>query len=460
MKITVIGCGLRTPLLIHGIARSDLGAAELALYDIHPQRAKIMAALGQAVAAETPLHVAAYSGLDEAIDGASFVISSIRVGDMEARARDERIALEHGLAGQETTGPGGLAMALRTVPVAIEHARMVARRAPKAWVVNFTNPAGLITQAIANETGVRVVGICDTPAELFYQISLALNAPLHDVECDYFGLNHLGWVRRVRLRGEDVTERLLSDATLLRRLYPADLFSTDFLQALQLIPSEYLFFYYNRTAAFRNQRTAGATRGEEILKLNQLLLWQLEQQIERGDVQAALQSYRSYLNRRNASYLQLEATAGSALTQQDFDWNPFQAVTGYHRIAVEAMRGLSGAAPVRLVLNVANGTTINDLAPEDVVEVPAAVTSAGPIPHPVGNLPEAVRGLVVSVKTYERLAIRAAMERSAALATLALSVNPIVGEWTPASRVVQEILRRDPDNLGAFLTAPATPAGR
>ena len=132
--------------------------------------------------------------LEDAVGGAACVLSSIRVGGITARARDERIAIEHGFAGQETTGPGGAAMALRTVPVVLDQARVVERVAPDAWYVSFTNPAGLISQAVATHTKLRAIGICDTPCELFHQIAAVLGGP---VECEYAGLNHLGWVRRV-----------------------------------------------------------------------------------------------------------------------------------------------------------------------------------------------------------------------------------------------------------------------
>src|SRR5437762_2634008 len=174
MKAAVIGCGLRTPLLIHGLAHSGLSLSRLVLYDLKHQRAPLMAALGQVIAAGTRLEVSAADDFAHAVRDCSFVISSIRVGEMSARARDERLAVECGFAGQETTGPAGFAMALRTVPVAIEHARLVERLAPQGWIVNFTNPAGLIAQAISMHTGARVVGICDTPAELFFRIALAL----------------------------------------------------------------------------------------------------------------------------------------------------------------------------------------------------------------------------------------------------------------------------------------------
>src|SRR5262249_29877850 len=150
------------------------------------------------------------------------------------------------------------------IPVTLGHARLVERVAPRAWFINFTNPAGLITQALTHNTNLRVIGICDTPSELFHKIAAAVGAGCEEVVCDYAGLNHLGWVRRVRLRGEDVTERLLDDGALLRSLYPSDLFDPELIRVLRLIPTEYLFFYYSQGRAYRNQRAAGASRGEEL----------------------------------------------------------------------------------------------------------------------------------------------------------------------------------------------------
>lgn len=435
MKIAVIGCGLRTPLLVNGIARSGLPVSLLALYDIDPERAQLMTTLGRMAAADhSSLNIATSSNVEHAIEDAAFVISSIRVGGMEARASDERIALEHGFAGQETTGPAGFAMALRTVPVVIEHARLVEKKAPGAWIINFTNPAGLITQAISTYTDARVVGICDTPAELFFRIALALEEPPRDVECDYFGLNHLGWVRSVRVRGEDVTRKLLDNDALLRRLYPAELFDPSLIQSLGLIPTEYLFFYYNKRAAFENQRAVGATRGEELQRVQQQFFTDVTNHPADG-----LKIYQRYLNRRNASYLKLEGAGESAFEHADVDWDPFEGETGYHRIAVDAIRALTSDQPLRVVLNSVNRGTINELASEDVVEVPCMVNKTGVQPIVIGSLPECVRGLTTAVKTYERLTIRAAMQKLPDVAALALFTNPIVGDWGSATELTQAL---------------------
>jgi len=459
MRIAVIGCGLRTPLLVHGVARSGLGITNLRLYDIDSHRAEMMAFFGAAIARDSPLKVEAAASIDEAARDSSFVISGIRVGGIHCRARDERLAMENGFAGQETTGPAGFAMALRTVPVAIKQAKIIEAVAPGAWIVNFTNPAGLVTQAITTHTGARVVGVCDTPAELFFRIALALGAAPGDVECDYFGLNHLGWVKAVRVRGKDVTGPLLSDEAAIRRLYPARLFHPEMIRAQRLIPTEYLFYYYNQRTAAENQRRAAVTRAEELEVLNQRVLAEMEAGLANRETDAALAAYRTYLNRRNASYMRLEGSGESAFAVDDVDWDPFEGATGYHRIAVEAIRGLTSREPARVVLNTKNGAAIPELAPDDIVEVPCLAVTPDIHPITVGPMPDVVRGLVLSVKTFERLAIRAAVERSRSLAALALFCNPIVADWEAACRFVDALIEDDPFHFRDFTAGNATPVG-
>ncbi|MDX2032615.1 MAG: 6-phospho-beta-glucosidase [Blastocatellia bacterium] len=441
-KVTIIGGGgIRTPLVIHGIveARERLGVREIALYDIDRERVELMAGLGREAARQLggEVEITTPPSLEDAAAGARFIIHSIRVGGMAARARDERLAIEHGIAGQETTGLGGFAKALRTVPVAIEQARVIERHAPEAWFISFTNPAGLMAQALLTHTNVRAIGICDTPSEMFHRIAQGLGEKLEDVRCDYFGLNHLGWIRQVLVRGRDVMPQLLANEAALRGIYHADLFDPAMIRAMGLIPSEYLFFYYCQQRALANQRAAGASRGEEIERLNAGLFDSLRGALRGGRSAEALEQYRDYLRRRSGSYMKLEAEAGSALAagveQQE---DPFSAATGYHRIAIEVMTALVSDAPSRIVLNVRNAGAIPDLAADDVIEAPCLIDRHGPQPVAVGPLPEAVAGLVRAVKQYERLTIHAAVENSASLARLALMTYPLVGQWEPADRLV------------------------
>ncbi len=439
MKISILGCGLRTPLLLHGLVNSGLAISEIALCDIDPGRVQLMSQLGAKLAERCTTRIVATPRIEQAIENSAFVVSSIRVGNMETRAIDERLALECGFAGQETTGPAGFAMALRTIPVALEHARLVEQLAPSAWIVNFTNPAGIVTQAISTHTRAKVIGICDTPAELFFQIARALDKPPEEVRCEYFGLNHLGWVRSVHVHGQDVIDSILDDEHLLSRLYPAQLFPAPFLRQLRAIPTEYLYYYYNQTLARDNQHRAGATRGEELNILNLQVHAELERLVGEGNVDAALEAYRRYLNRRNASYMRLDGAGQSAFDISDPDWDPFQGATGYHRIAVDAIRALLDTQPHAMVLNVPNHGSIEGLQNEDIVEVSCLVDRAGPRPLAVGAPPDAIRGLLLSVKSYERLTIEAAVQRSWDLAAFALTINPIVGSWHAACNFLERL---------------------
>lgn len=450
MKLCILGCGLRTPLVLHGLLHSDIDVDEIALFDINSERSQMMAALGTHMCRSRSTRIIGNTAIEQAVEGSSFVISSIRVGDMKARAADERLALETGFAGQETTGPAGLAMALRTIPVAIDYAHIVERKAPEAWIINFTNPAGIITQAISTHSGARVIGICDTPAELFFQIARALGESPASVDCEYFGLNHLGWVRSVNVAGSNVIGRLLEDDRLVQSLYPSHLFASHFIRMLGMIPTEYLFFYYNQTLARQNQLRAGVTRGEELQTLNGIIWTELMGHVGSGDVSSALEAYKRYLNRRNASYMKLEGAAESAFRGPDTDWNPFEGATGYHRIAVDAIRALTSTEKRSMVLNVPNQGAIEELSADDTVEVPCIVDRTGPKPMKVGCLPDHVRGLVLSVKHFERLGIRAAVERRWDLAALALTMNPIVGSWEAARQFLAGLDRLDAKHFSGF----------
>ena len=453
-KVALIGGGgVRSPLLMYGLneARKAIGVDELVIYDTDLSRAVLMAKLGEIIVAHNggDLRIGIVRDLATAVDGASFVLNSIRVGGIAARARDERIALEHGYPGQETTGPGGLAMALRTIPVILKQAKLVEQYSPKAWFINFTNPAGLITQALTGETGIRVVGICDTPSELFHRIALALEAPIADIECEYVGLNHLGWVKRVRLRGEDVTALILASDAILRSLYSTNLFDPSLIRNLGLIPTEYLFFYYARSRALENQRAARATRGEEIARMNEALFSDLSADLQSRKPMQALETYENYLKQRSGSYMKLEASAGSAFAAVgDSQENPFASATGYHRIALEVMEALSSPNPRRIVVNVRNQGALQDFPADDVVEVPCLASRAGIVPQAAGTLPDAVRGLVLATKAYERTAVQAALEGSSERAQMALLLYPPVGEWEPAAEVLKALIESDPEHLG------------
>ncbi|KQM61409.1 MULTISPECIES: family 4 glycosyl hydrolase [unclassified Sphingomonas] len=445
-KLTLIGGGgVRTPLVTFGVndAAQALGARELVLWDPDADRLAIMAALGRAIvkAEGGELIVREATSIEDAVEGAAFVMNSIRVGGIAGRAADERTAIDHGFPGQETTGPAGAAMALRTVPIAIEQARLVERLSPDGWIVNFTNPAGLITQAISDHTDAKVVGICDTPTELFHNIAHALGATLADVECDYVGLNHLGWVRGIRLHGEDVFDRVLADDAVLDKLYSAPVFDKAMIRALRLIPTEYLFFYYERRRALANQCKHGSSRGTEVEALNVQLIATLRDRLGADDGASAIAAYAAYLNRRSGSYMKLEAEGGSAFDPEStFDIDPFRVASGYHRIAIDVMSALTGAKPATIVVNTRNRGALPDLPERSIVETSSRIERDAITPLPIAALPDPAIGLVHGIKAYERAAIEAALTGERPTARKALLIHPAIGEWDPTGALLADLL--------------------
>lgn len=446
-KVAFIGGGgVRTPLVIFGVneAAERIGAREIVLFDPDRERVGMMAALGRAVVQREggSLIVRESGTIEEAIEGASFVLNSVRVGGVAARTHDERASIAHGYPGQETTGPGGVAMALRTVPIAVEQARAVHRLAPEAWLINFTNPAGLITQAIAQHTEARVVGICDTPTEMMHRIAKGLGARPDEVRCEYLGLNHLGWVRRIELRGENVTDLVLNDDALLSQMYSVPLFDPALIRSLRLIPTEYLFFYYSRRRALANQLKQGSTRGAEVERLNEELFARLRYYLAKGDDRCALETYMQYLNERSGSYMALE---GSGAITQAAGWeaeDPFRAATGYHRIALDVMKALSGESDERVIVNTRNAGAIEGIAETDIVEVPCRIGRDTITPERCGALPAEVKGMVLAVKEYERATIEAAMTGSEQMARKAMLLYPAIGEWEPTEGLLRDLITR------------------
>jgi len=415
MKLAIIGgAGVRTPLLVNGLTRSDLPIAHIALYDVDQARLEIIAALARNVSGRIRLTTSSSSA--EAIEGADFVFISIRVGGIASRARDEATALDLGLVGQETVGPAGFAMAMRTVPRVVGYAREVTELAPSAWIVNFTNPVGIITQAVRTATGARIIGICDTPTETYEEVCHALDIPSSESFVDYFGLNHLGWVREVYHRGHPQLHRLWAEPERLARVYRTPLFPLDFLRELRLLPTEYVYFYYSAERAIANTRLAGNSRGQVIERLNAQLMDDLTKA-----ARDPVEIYEAYIAARDAGYMQIES--GSSVPRAK---SPWAEVTGYDRIALNTVRAIRFNTGAIIPLDVDNRGNIPDLADDDVVEVPCVVNANGARPLHVGRVPNQVRSLLQQVKEYERLTVTAALTGNPALARRALASNPLV----------------------------------
>ena len=427
MKLAIIGgAGVRVPLLVNGLAGAALGIDEFALYDPDRARLEVIADLSarRAGAARVTTHASA----TPAIDGASFVITSIRVGGIEARVRDEQAALSLGFVGQETVGPGGFAMAVRTIPPLVEYAREVMRRAPGAWIINFTNPAGLVTQALTAETGARVIGICDTPTEVFQEVAHALGVPADECSFDYVGLNHLGFVREVFWRGTAQLSRLWEDEAALAGVYRTPLFSPARLREIRLLPTEYVFYYDSPERAVANLRAAGETRGAVIAGLTRALFDDLA-----TDVPDPVARYERYLAERSAGYMQLESGGHGGHAAPA----PWAHLTGYDKIALNTIQAIVRHSNAVIPLNVVNRGNIPELADDDVIEAPSVVNGNGPHALHVGALPPQVRDLVVRVKAFERATIEAVRQGTREALVAALALNPLVPTHAAAARLVE-----------------------
>ncbi|MDX3451507.1 6-phospho-beta-glucosidase [Streptomyces sp. ME02-8801-2C] len=431
MKLTILGGGgFRVPL-VYGALLGDHAegrVTHVVLHDLDAGRLSAVTRVLAEQAAGVPdaPEVSATTDLDEALTGADFIFSAIRVGGLEGRANDERVALAEGVLGQETVGAGGIAYGLRTVPVAEDIARRVARVAPDAWVINFTNPAGLVTEAMSRHLGDRVIGICDSPVGLGRRIARVLGANPGEAWIDYVGLNHLGWVRGLRVNGRDELPRLLADPDLLGSFEEGKLFGTDWLQSLGAVPNEYLHYYYFNREAVRAYSAAEKTRGA-FLRDQQAGFYE---EMQRPDA-AALTAWDRTRAEREATYMaEARETAGAG--ERDAD----DLSGGYEKVALALMRAIARDERTTLILNVRNRRTLSVLDAEAVIEVPCLVDANGAHPVTVDPLPDHASGLVCSVKAVEREVLAAAASGSRATAVKAFALHPLVDSVNVARRLV------------------------
>ncbi|MFI6423037.1 6-phospho-beta-glucosidase [Streptomyces sp. NPDC050842] len=433
MKLTILGGGgFRVPL-VYGALLGDHGqgrVTHVTLYDLDEGRlsaiARVLVEQGEGVP-DAPV-VTATTDLDEALRGADFVFSAIRVGGLEGRAADERIALAEGVLGQETVGAGGIAYGLRTVPVAEHIARRVAALAPDAWVINFTNPAGLVTEAMSRILGDRVVGICDSPVGLGRRVARVLGAHPDEAWIDYVGLNHLGWLRGLRIGGRDELPRLLADEEALGSFEEGRLFGPEWLRSLGAVPNEYLHYYYFNREAVHAYRTAERTRGA-YLRDQQAGFYE---EMGKPDT-PALDTWHRTLADREATYMAANREAAGIGERDEEDLES----GGYEKVALALMRAVARDERATLILNVRNGSTLAALDADAVIEVPCFVDANGAHPVSVAPLPYHAVGLVTAVKAVEREVLAAVESGSRATAVKAFALHPLVDSVSVARRLVE-----------------------
>jgi 6-phospho-beta-glucosidase len=407
MKLAVVGGGSTyTPELADGLGRlrDVLAVDELTLIDPARERLALVAGVSHRILSrlDAPTKVRAEPDLEAGVADADAVLIQLRVGGQAARATDETWPLECGCVGQETTGAGGLAKALRTVPVVLDIAERVRRQAPGAWIVDFTNPVGIVTRALLDD-GHRAVGLCNVAIGFQRRFAEMLDVPWEEVVLDHVGLNHLTWERGVKVRGVDRLAELLDrhgPALAAQVHMPLEL-----LRLLGSVPSYYLRYFYCHDEVVREQR-AEPSRAQVVAGIEAELL--------RIYADSSVEEKPELLSHRGGAY--------------------------YSEAAVQLVAALLGEAPGRHVVNVRNDGRLPNLADDAVVEVPARVDSTGIRVEPGGALPPAEAGLVAHVSGYEALALDAARLGGMNRVVKALLAHPLVGQYDLAQNLADRLI--------------------
>lgn len=464
MKLAILGGGgFRVPLVLRALMRDlDSPITEVVLYDRDPLR---LAAIAQVVkqeavqqasvqqasvqqegAVQTPgellageqagrdLAVRTTTAAEEAVGGADFIFSAIRVGDLGARVADERVAINHGVLGQETVGAGGIAFGLRTIPVAMNLARLIQRETPTAWVINFTNPAGMVTEAMSHVLGNRVIGICDSPLGLARRVARALGRQVEDCRIDYSGLNHLGWLQGLHAADGDLLPDFLADESAILGTEEGEIFGADWLRTLGAVPNEYLHYHYLHRDALAEQRGVGYRTRGEFLQGQQGSFFEAVT----ATPESALAQWEGVLAERNSTYMAAARGAGHERHDEDV------VSGGYEGVALAVMRALAGGGPAELILNVRAGERLG-LPADAVVELPCRVEAGSVTPRPTTPLALHMAGLVAQVKAVERLTIEAAATGSARTAEAAFAVHPLIDSVALAPALLRDYRRAIPE---------------
>lgn len=457
MKLTFIGAGgVRTPLVVQSILnfQDRLPLETVCMMDIDAERLELIKmACKPRLSGEVKFKMEWTTDAQSAIQGSDFIVTTFREGSLESRVIDEQVPLKYGVLGQETTGPGGFAMALRTVPVVLRYVEMIQKWAPDAWLLNFTNPAGIITEAITRVAGFeRAVGICDNPPAMVRAAAALLGVEPDALFPEYYGLNHLGWMRALYLNGVNIIPQMIADIKQSGAFLEHFPFDIQEVENLGTIPNEYVYFYYYPRQSVQNLLNAGQSRAQQILPFNQELYASLRRiRDEEQDPAEVQRVYLRYLDQRHSTYMTLETgqdtTQAAHATQpekQDADQAMDQSAEGYSAVALSVIEALTGSPKV-MILNVPNRSALPGMAEDDVIETTCLVGNGVVRPFAMGSLPDADLGLMKSVKAYERLTIDAAVQDSYMTALKALSLHPLVPGYDIAQSILDDYLEQHGD---------------
>jgi len=405
LKITVVGGGSTyTPELIDGFARLGLPVTEIALVDPDPDRLDVIAPFARRILARqgSSAKITTTADPDAGIDGTDAVLFQLRIGGQAARHVDETFPHECGCIGQETTGAGGLAKALRTVPVVLDLAERVAKRAPNAWIVDFTNPVGIVTRALL-DAGHKAVGLCNVAIGFQRTFADWLGVDHERVALDHVGLNHLTWERAVRLDGVDVLPRIFDEhgqALADRLRMPLDV-----VRRLGVVPSYYLRYYYAHDEVLREQLSE-PSRAQQVAEMEGDLL--------KMYADPALTEKPALLDKRGGAY--------------------------YSEAAVQLVHALTADTGDVRVANVRNNGTLPFLPDDAVIEVPSRIDAQGATPLPVTAVEPLFAGLIAHVTAYEELALEAALHGGVDRVATALLAHPLIGQVKVAEELAAKLV--------------------
>ena len=458
MKLTVLGGGgVRSPWLARSIMNlaDDLGFTEICFMDNDRDKLRIFGGLAQHIAEviEPGIKFVLTTDAREALTDARYIITTLRVGGDHGRTLDESIALSHQVIGQETTGAGGFAMAMRSIPALFKYFELAREMAhPEHLIFNFTNPAGLVAQAAQYAGYDNVYGICDGPIGLFKQINTVLETDMDHVDVTVYGLNHLSYFSSYKVDGEEMVPTILEDPRM-REHTDLRMFDPQQLQDYGVLFNEYLYYFYSRDEALAHILEAPRTRGETIEQINLRMMERMEGLDIEHDLDAIIEIFLDAYYEREDSYMSIESGGfrDPLPRSKTFDYGTKgQDDGGYAGVALGIIRGLESEEARQAIVNVPNSGALPGLRDDDVVEASCRVSRDGVIPRPIEAIPELQLRLIQTVKNYERLAAQAILDRDANKAVLALSVHPLIQSYSLAKTLVREYQEAHREYIGEW----------
>ena len=455
MKLAVLGGGgVRSPQLAKSIVAKAkrLGISEIVFMDNDDEKLSIYGGLSKKMAQLMDKTISFKLTTDpiEALKDADFIITTLRVGGDRGRILDERIALSHGVLGQETTGAGGFAMAMRSIPALKEYCTIAAEYSkPDVIIFNFTNPSGLVTQALRDEGFTNVYGICDGPSEFIKELGKLLGKKDGEISVECFGLNHLSWFRSVKVNEEEMLGKLIKNPELYKST-EMRFFDRELVESTGMLLNGYLYYYYYREQALEHIVESGTTRGEMIYKINKLMHDELVKVDIDKDFYKAIEIYIKYYNMREESYMAIESKTergdkkGININLSDEDDG------GYAGVALNFIDIYVNDREGEMVLSVPNNGAIEGLFDNDVVEITCNISRGGVEPIKIGKVPEIQFSLIRQVKLFERLAVLAIKNRDIETARMALMVHPLINSYSLAKVLVDEYIEAHREYIGEW----------